>query len=60
MPVALKTDKKYTFKDYLDWPDEERWELIDGVAYNMTPAPSTRHQRISGNFYRILGNKLVN
>jgi len=30
----------------ITWPENERWELIDGIAYNMTPAPSTRHQVI--------------
>ncbi|MBI5183773.1 MAG: Uma2 family endonuclease, partial [Nitrospinae bacterium] len=28
------------------------------VAYNMTPAPSFRHQRIVGNFFHILRNRL--
>lgn len=37
----------YTYKDYLEWPDGERWELIEGRAYNMTPAPSRSHQKIS-------------
>ena len=39
-------DTKYTYADVLDWPEDERWELIDGVAYDMTPAPSRRHQDI--------------
>ena len=38
---------RYTVADYQTWPDEERWELIDGEAYMMTPAPSGRHQQIS-------------
>lgn len=42
-----KTDHKFTYADYYRWPDDERWELIDGVAYNMSPAPGTRHQEIS-------------
>jgi len=37
----------YTFADYMTWPDDELWEIIDGVPYNMAP-PGTRHQRISG------------
>ncbi len=37
--------KSYTLDDWKDW--EGRWELIDGVAYNMAPAPSTTHQRIN-------------
>ncbi len=42
-----KTDHKYTYKDYCSWPEDERWELIDGVAYDMSPAPSRRHQEVS-------------
>ena len=42
-----KTDHKFTYKDYCSWPEDERWELIDGVAYDMSPAPTSRHQRIS-------------
>ncbi len=44
---APKPDRKYTYGDYLKWPDEERWEIIDGVPYDMSPAPSTKHQTIS-------------
>ncbi len=51
--------KKYIYTDYITWPDDERWELIEGEVYNMAPAPSFRHQRIVGNLYRILGNKLA-
>ena len=40
------TKRSFTYADYLTWPDEERWEIIEGVAYDMTPAPSTRHQGI--------------
>ena len=36
--------KKVTRQDYLTWPDEERWEIINGEAWSMTPAPSIRHQ----------------
>jgi Uma2 family endonuclease len=41
-----KEDRKYTYGDYRTWPDGERWELINGIAYNMSPAPSRRHQEI--------------
>lgn len=57
MPVADK-DERYTYQEYLTWSDDERWELIDGKAYNMTPAPGFRHQRIAGNFYHLLRNAL--
>jgi len=35
----------YTYDDYSQW--EGRWELIDGIAYAMTPAPWFSHQRVS-------------
>ena len=46
MPLAKGEKEKLTYQDYLGWPEDERWEIIDGKAYNMTPAPSTLHQRI--------------
>jgi len=49
MPLAQKTEKKFTYADYVGWPDDERWELIDGEAYDMSPAPSVRHQKIVNN-----------
>jgi Uma2 family endonuclease len=42
-----KSDAPWSWQDYLSWPDEERWEIIDGTAYSMTPAPSTKHQKIA-------------
>lgn len=50
---------KYTYADYVNWQDSERWELINGVPYNMTPAPSTEHQRISRELARQFANYLV-
>ncbi len=47
LPVR-KLDRLYTYADYRTWPDDERWELIDGVAWNMSPAPAPRHQEILG------------
>lgn len=44
MPMP-RENKIYTYKDYLSWPDNERWEIIDGNAYLMTP-PSRIHQEI--------------
>ena len=43
---AKKDDRVYRYGDYRTWSDDERWELIDGVAYDMTPAPGRIHQRM--------------
>ncbi len=48
MPLLQnEPDRIFTYKDYLTWNDNERWELINGMVYNMAPAPSVNHQRIS-------------
>jgi len=45
---------KFTYEDYLLFPDDgKRHELIDGDHF-VTPAPRTKHQRVSGNLYRLL------
>lgn len=49
---------KYTYKEYLNWPHEERWEIIDGIPYNMSPAPSRKHQKISGELFAAIHNYL--
>ncbi len=59
MPIALK-NLKYTYMDYLTWPDDERWEIINGMAYNMSPAPTRRHQDIVSNFHIILKTSPAN
>lgn len=44
---AKKDDRRYIYGDYKAWSEDERWELIDGVAWNMSPAPSMGHQVLS-------------
>jgi Uma2 family endonuclease len=46
--------QRFSWNEYKDWPEDERWELIDGEAYNMSAAPNIRHQRITGNFFVAL------
>ncbi len=43
---ALKYEnfQYYTYDDYKEW--EGSWELIDGVAYAMAPAPYPKHQSV--------------
>ncbi len=53
--LAYNQEKTYTYADYLTWP-EGRWELIEGIVYDMTPAPGRLHQEISGElFFQIRG-----
>ncbi|NJD37128.1 MAG: Uma2 family endonuclease [Geobacter sp.] len=56
---AIKnTDQKYTYADYLTWDDGQRWELINGEAYCMSPAPGVRHQKLSVELSRQFANHL--
>ena len=56
MPLPQE-DRKYTYADYLTWPEDERWEIIDGIAYMMT-APTWQHQAISRELNRQISNYL--
>ena len=55
--MKLKLQQKYTYTDYAQWPEDERWELIDGVAYAMT-SPLRIHQKIVSELGRQIGNYL--
>ncbi len=43
---ALEPQERFTYRQYRTWPDSERWELIEGQAWNMSPAPLRRHQGV--------------
>lgn len=54
---ALINDGLFTYRDYATWPDDERWELIDGVAMAIA-APSAAHQRLLGQMFRLFAEYL--
>ena len=43
-------EERFTYGNYRTWPEDERWELIDGVVYDMSPAPSRFHQGLITEF----------
>ena len=47
----LDLDGTYTYADYLTWRFEQGVELIKGKIFKMSPAPSRKHQKISGKLY---------
>ncbi|OLN26709.1 Uma2 family endonuclease [Desulfosporosinus metallidurans] len=57
MPLSQET-KKYTFADYLTYPEDERWEIIDGVPY-MQAAPAPVHQEVLTELVRQMANYLT-
>lgn len=48
-----KQKQHYTVEDYLQW--DERWELIEGVPYAMSPSPALGHQNTS----QLIGYQLL-
>ena len=63
----MQTQRKkqeYTYHDYINWPEEEHWELIEGRAYptygpTALAAPNLRHQGFVTEISRSIGNYLV-
>lgn len=55
-----KNEQHFTNRDRGHWPEDERWELIDGTAYQMG-APSTGHQslhfKLTGALFNFLSGK---
>ncbi len=58
MALARRDNVYHTYADYLGWPEDVRYELIDGVAYLMAPAPDLAHQEVAGEIYFQLRNAL--
>jgi Uma2 family endonuclease len=45
------SQEKCSYADYLTWDADQRWQLIEGKPYNMSPAPSRKHQEVVGNIF---------
>ncbi len=53
-PYGSKKQGEYTIEDYFALPDDQRYELIDGVIYDMA-SPTRDHQVIAGYlYYRLM------
>ena len=58
MGLALKDTEYHNYADYLQWSDNN-YELIDGEAYFMAPAPNLAHQEVAGEIYFQLRSALA-
>lgn len=55
MALSRRDAARHTYGEYLTWPDEQRTELIGGLAYvNEPPAPSRGHQEVVGELHHQL------
>jgi len=46
LPLIKQYEDRFSYKDYFQWDDEKRREIIDGIVYDMS-APFRIHQEIS-------------
>ena len=53
---AARQHRRYTWDDYRAWDDDQRWEIIGGEAYLMSPSPTPRHQGIIGELLLQMAN----
>jgi Uma2 family endonuclease len=53
--MPLPKEEYFTYADYAAWPDDVRYELIDGVPYMMS-SPTRKHQRVA----REIGMQIEN
>jgi Uma2 family endonuclease len=65
MPIVynfsdLDLTKTYSYADYLLWQFQERVELIKGKIFEMSPAPSRKHQVVSRVLNRFLDRYFEN
>ena len=58
MALALRDEYRHTYAEYCSWPDDVRYELIDGQAYAMSPGPNRRHQELVGEVFLQIGTAL--
>lgn len=58
MSLPLRDCRRHRYGDYRTWPEETRYELIDGVAYAMAPAPARLHQRLGLELARQIADAL--
>ena len=54
--LTIQDYPHYTYKDYEKW--EGDWELIRGIPYAMSPAPTWQHQDFGASFIQHLKNAL--
>ena len=58
MSQHLHKNNHYSVKDYMSWNDDNRYELINGIVFNMVPSPNFRHQKIVSDIFAKLHTSL--
>ncbi len=56
--LPIRDTGHHTYGEYLTWPEAQRYELIEGVAYAMSPAPTRLHQQFVIHIARQIADAL--
>ena len=56
--MGLPQEKRLSWQDYQTWSDDQRWELIDGEPFLMTPSPRPLHQELVASFHLAMAAAL--
>lgn len=56
MGVLRLEDINYSYDDYKLWSGD--WELMNGIAVAMSPAPTKKHQSLASQIIKELGNQI--
>ncbi len=56
MEALRLEDIDYSYDDYKLWDGD--WELMNGIAVAMSPAPMRIHQSLASNIIKVLGNQI--
>ncbi len=53
---AIRKAARFNWADYQTWNDNQRWEIVGGEAYLMSPSPSFQHQQANAELLRQMAN----
>jgi len=51
-------DRRFTYRNYRTWPDDERWEIIHGLAVDVTEPPGLAHAEVLGSLLTCIQKSL--
>lgn len=57
-PLQPRDSEYHTYADYFAWPEDTRYELINGTAYRLPSAPPRIHQEFIGDIFVQVANAL--
>lgn len=57
MDIPRSHPEKFSYADYFTLEDRKRSEIIDGIAFDMSPAPGTKHPLVHRKLFNSKNRK---